>query len=150
MKIDINLKLTVLDKEHLTSIVDMEDEFLNDASICARSSKDVIEKCLKSQCSVGIFVNDILVAYSLAYATEYSTGYIEKSFVIKSCRGFAFQQTMVSLNIKLLFANGANEIFTMTSPLNSVSMNNFQNVGFCFKCQAQYNGYDRAILKLEL
>ena len=89
-----------------------------------------IVKCLQSDCSFGLLVNDKLVAYSLAYYTEYGTAYVDKCFVHADYRGNGFQYILINANIAKLVSNGVQEIFTMTSPRNEASIKSFTNAGF--------------------
>lgn len=63
-----------------------------------------------------------LVAYSLAYFTEYGTAYVDKCFVCSGYRGHGFQYLLLNANIAKLVSNGAQEIFAMTSPKNEASI----------------------------
>ena len=105
---------------------------------------------MQSDCSFGLLVNDKLVAYSLAYFTEYGTAYIDKCFVHTDYRGNGFQYVLINANIARLVANGAHEIFAMTSPKNEASIRSFTNAGFQFKRDTKYKGIERLILKWEL
>ena len=119
-------------------------------SVCFASEPQDVVKCLQSDCSYGLWINGELVAYSLAYFTEYGTAYIDKCFVNQNYRGNGFQYILINANLAELVSNGVQEVFAMTSPSNEASLKSFTNAGFVFKRDTKYKGQQRIILKWEL
>ena len=119
-------------------------------NVCFVSEPQDVVKCLQSGCSYGLWFDEVLVAYSLAYFTEYGTAYIDKCFVNQNYRGNGSQYILINANLAELVSNGAQEVFTMTSPSNEASMKSFTNAGFVFKRDTKYKGQQRIILKWEL
>lgn len=119
-------------------------------SLCFTSEPQDVVKCLQSGCSYGLLLDGVLVAYSLAYFTEYGTAYIDKCFVRQDCRGNGFQYILLNANLAKLVSNGVQEVFAMTSPDNKASIRGFTNAGFSFKRDTKYKGEQRLILKWEL
>ena len=119
-------------------------------SLCFSSEPQDVVKCLQSGCSYGLWLDEVLVAYSLAYFTEYGTAYIDKCFVRQECRGNGYQYILLNANLAKLVSNGVQEVFAMTSPNNEASIKSFTNAGFSFKRDTRYKGEQRIILKWEL
>lgn len=119
-------------------------------SLCFASEPQDVVKCLQSGCSCGLLLDGVLVAYSLAYFTEYGTAYIDKCFVRQDCRGNGFQYILLNANLAKLVSNGVQEVFAMTSPDNEASIRGFTNAGFSFKRDTKYKGEQRLILKWKL
>lgn len=119
-------------------------------NVCFMSEPQDVVKCLQSGCSYGLWLGRVLIAYSLAYFTEYGTAYVDKCFVHQDFRGNGFQYMLLNANIAKLLSNGAHEIFAMTSPKNEASIKSFINAGFSFKRDTKYKGIERLILKWEL
>ena len=118
--------------------------------MCLKSSSDDINKCIASNCSYGLFIGNDLIAYSLAYFTEYGTAYIDKCYVKNDYRGNGYQYILLNMNVGSLVSNGACEIFAMVSPKNTASIKSFTNAGFYIKRDAKCNDYERYILKYDL
>ena len=148
--IEYKMQVKALSMSDISEIEKMEQTLLVNPDICFPSEKEDIAKCLQSGCSFGLLVNDKLVAYSLAYFTEYGTAYVDKCFVHADYRGNGFQYILINANIAKLVSNGVQEIFAMTSPKNEASMKSFVNAGFSFKRDTKYKGIERLILKWEL
>lgn len=119
-------------------------------SLCFASEPQDVVKCLQSGCSYGLWLDGVLVAYSLAYFTEYGTAYIDKCFVRQDCRGNGYQYILLNANLAKLVSNSVQEVFAMTSPNNEASIKSFTNAGFSFKRDTKYKGERRIILKWEL
>ena len=119
-------------------------------SLCFASEPQDVVKCLQSGRSYGLWLDRSLVAYSLAYFTEYGTAYVDKCFVRQDCRGNGFQYILLNSNLAKLVSNGVQEVFAMTSPDNEASISSFTNAGFSFKRDTKYKGEQRLILKWEL
>ena len=144
------MQVKALSMSDMSEIEKMEQTLLANPNMCFASEPQDIVKCLQSDCSFGLLVNDKLVAYSLAYYTEYGTAYVDKCFVHADYRGNGFQYILINANIAKLVSNGVQEIFTMTSPRNEASIKSFTNAGFQFKRDTKYKGIERLILKWEL
>lgn len=119
-------------------------------NLCFASEPQDVVKCLQSGCSYGLWLDGVLVAYSLAYFTEYGTAYVDKCFVRQDCRGNGFQYILLNANLAKLVSNDVHEVFAMTSPANEASIKSFTNAGFSFKRDTKYKGEQRIILKWEL
>lgn len=148
--IEYNMQVKALSMSDITTIEEMEQKLLSDPDMCFASEPEDIVKCLQSGCSYGLLINDKLVAYSLAYFTEYGTAYVDKCFVRSDYRGNSFQYILLNANLAKLVSNGAQEVFAMTSPKNEASIKSFTNAGFSFKRDTKYKGIERLILKWEL
>ena len=148
--VEYNMQVRVLSVSALSDIKNMEQSLLSDPSMCFASEPKDIVKCLRSECSYGLLINDELVAYSLAYFTEYGTAYIEKCFVRSEYRGNGFQCILLNANIAKLVSNGVQYIFSMTSPKNEASIKSFTSSGFSIERDTKYKGVERLILKWEL
>lgn len=148
--IKYEMQVKSLSMYDISDIEKMEQAFIANPDMCFASEPEDIVRCLQSDCSFGLLVNDKLVAYSLAYFTEYGTAYIDKCFVHADYRGNGFQYVLINANIARLVANGAHEIFAMTSPKNEASIRSFTNAGFQLKRDTKYKGIERLILKWEL
>lgn len=148
--IEYKMQVKSLSMYDISDIEEMEQALIASPDMCFASEPEDIVRCLHSDCSFGLLVNDKLVAYSLAYLTEYGTAYIDKCFVHADYRGNGFQYVLINANIARLVANGAHEIFAMTSPKNKASIRSFTNAGFQFKRDTKYKGIERLILKWEL
>lgn len=144
------MQVEALSMSDISKIEPMEQTLLESNDLCFASNPEDIVKCLQSGCSYGFLVNDKLVAYSLAYFTEYGTAYIDKCFVHQDYRGNGYQYILINSNIAKLVSNGVHEIFAMTSPKNDASIRSFTNAGFSFKRDTKYKGAERLILKWEL
>lgn len=147
---EYKMRMKVLSVSDMPDVENLEQMLPSNLDMCFASEPEDIVKCLLSGCSLGILINDKLVAYSLAYFTEYGTAYVDKCFVHIDYRGNGFQYILINANIAKLLSNGAQEIFAMASPRNEASIKSFINAGFSFKRDAKYRGYDRLILKWEL
>ena len=127
---------------------------LNDEKACAQSTPQDVHKSLASGCSYGAF--DLvdgeykLIGYSLAYPTEYCTGYVDKCFVHEGYRGKGLHKLMLESNLDALVSNGVLNVYAMTAPSNTASISNFKKVGFKVCKDAKYAGHERYILKWEL
>ena len=148
--IECKIEIKNLSMSDIASVQDMERTLLSDQVMCFASVQEDIVKCLQSGCSYGLWFNNVLVAYSLAYFTEYGTAYIDKCFVNQNYRGNGFQYILINANLAELVSNGVQEVFAMTSPRNKASMKSFTNAGFVFKRDTKYKGQQRIILKWEL
>lgn len=148
--IECKMEIKVLSMSDMASVQDMEHTLLPDQGMCFASELEDVVKCLQSDCSYGLWLNGVLVAYSLAYFTEYGTAYIDKCFVHQDCRGNGFQYILLNVNLAKLVSNGVQEVFAMTSPDNKASIKSFTNAGFTLKRDTQYKGKQRIILKWEL
>lgn len=148
--IEYEIQVKALSISSLSDIEEMEKTLLSDPDICFASEPKDIVKCLRSGCSYGLLINNKLVAYSLAYFTEYGTAYIDKCFVHSDYRGNGFQYILLNANIAKLVSNGVQDIFSMTSPKNEASIKSFTSSGFSIKRDTKYKGVDRLILKWEL
>jgi len=148
--LEYKMRVKSLSMSDIGEIDSMERTLLSNPDMCFASEPEDIVKCLQSGCSYGMFVNDKLIAYSLAYFTEYGTGYVDKCFVHPDYRGNGFQYILLNSNIAKLVLNGVQEIFAMTSPNNEASIKSFTNAGFSFKRDTKYKGIGRLILKWEL
>jgi hypothetical protein len=148
--IECKMEIKTLSMSDISEIEAMEQTMLSNPETCFASEPQDITKCLQSGCSYGLLLDGSLVAYSLAYFTEYGTAYVDKCFVCSGYRGNGFQYLLLNANIAKLVSNGAQEIFAMTSPKNEASIKSFTNVGFSFKRDTKYKGAERIILKWEL
>lgn len=149
-KSSTDIQVRVLAISDLAEIEELEKMLLFDQNMCFASEPEDVIKCLQSGCSYGLLVDGKIVAYSLAYFTEYGTAYVDKCFVCSNYRGNGFQYMLLNANISILLSNGAHEIFAMTSPKNEASIKSFTNAGFLFKRDTKYKGIERIILKWEL
>lgn len=147
---EYKMQVKSLSMSDILDIEKMEQTLLPNPDMCFASEPEDIAKCLESGCSYGLFVNDKLAAYSLAYFTEYGTAYVDKCFVHSDYRGNGFQYVLLNSNIAKLISNGAQEIYAMVSPKNEASIKSFVNAGFSFKRDSKYKGIERLILKWEL
>lgn len=148
--IECKMQVKSLSMSDVSDIEKMEQTLLSNPDTCFASEPEDIVKCLRSGCSYGLWINDRLTAYSLAYFTEYGTAYVDKCFVCPDYRGVGFQYILLNANIARLIFNGAQEIFAMTSPKNDASIKSFTNAGFSPKRATTYKGVERFILKWEL
>ena len=119
-------------------------------SLCMKSSTEDIIKSLQSECSCGLWIAGELVAYSLAYHTDYGTAYIDKCYVSEAYRGQKFQTMLLRQNIDSLLRQGVHEIYAMTSPDNVASLKNFMSVGFEIAREVRFGDYKRYILRWQL
>jgi hypothetical protein len=134
-----------LTMDNLDRVVELEDLIPN-SELCYRSHKYRIVESIKSNCSVGVFVDNLLVAYSLCYTTEYGTAYIEKCFVHETFRGQGWQVEMLLKNIALCEAIDVNIFHTMASPKNWSSIRSFKQVGFVVSKIVNFGNNLRAIM----
>ncbi len=148
--LEYKMEVKALSMSDVCEIESMEQTLLSNPDMCFASETEDIMKCLQSGCSYGMLVNGKLVAYSLAYFTEYGTAYIDKCFVHQDYRGNGYQYMLINSNIAKLVSNGVHEIFAMASPKNDASIRSFINAGFSFKRDTKYKGAERLILKWEL
>ncbi len=148
--IEYEIQVKALSMSSLSDIEEMEKTLLPDPDVCFASEPEDIVKCLRSGCSYGLLINNKLVAYSLAYFTEYGTAYIDKCFVHSDYRGNGFQYILINANIAKLVSNGVQDIFSMTSPKNEASIKSFTSSGFSIDRDTKYKGIERLILKWEL
>lgn len=148
--IEYKMQVKSLSISDMLDIEKIEQTLLPNPDMCFASEPEDIVKCLRSSCSYGLWLNDRLAAYSLAYFTEYGTAYIDKCFVCSDYRGSGFQYILINANITKLVSKGVQEIFAMTSPKNEASIKSFTNAGFSFKRDTKYKGIERIILKWEL
>lgn len=144
------MEVKPLSMSDMSLVEDLEFMFLSDPDLCLVSDKGDIERCLGSGCSYGLWLGGDLVAYSLAFFTEYGSAYVEKCFVRQDYRGNGFQKLLLGLNLDALLANGAIVVFSMTSPDNLPSLRNFAKAGFVVSHETKYKGKCRIILKREL
>ena len=148
--LSFGISIRILNEDDLDSILSIEDHLNISRELCLPSSKEEIEKCLSSECSCGVVLNGEIVAYSLCYYTEYCTGYIEKCYVDSSYRGHGFQRTLIEYNIGNLVSHNVSDIYSMVSPLNQYSLDNFIKAGFVHRNSTICEGHRRMILKFEL
>ena len=148
--IEYKIQFKSLSMSDMSDIEKIEQTLLSNPDMCFASEPEDVTKCLQSGCSYGLWIDGKLIAYSLAYFTEYGTAYVDKCFVHADYRGNGFQHVLINANIARLVANGAHEIFAMTSPKNEASIRSFTNAGFQFKRDTKYKGIERLILKWEL
>ena len=148
--IEVGIEVRQLSISDHSTIDEYERNIPDLSSVCFASEPQDVVKCLQSGCSYGLWINRELVAYSLAYFTEYGTAYIDKCFVNQNYRGNGFQYILINANLAELVSNGVQEVFAMTSPRNKASMKSFTNAGFVFKRDTKYKGQQRIILKWEL
>ena len=134
-------------REILQQVLLLEREYLKDEELCLRSSELGIIKCLSSKCSYGIFDYGRLVAFSLCYHSEYSTGYIEKCFVHPDYRGRGTQKLLLNKNLDALKIRNVDEVFAVVSPYNEASLKSFTRVGFVFKKNTECQNHRRLLLK---
>lgn len=140
-----NEYLGILSSKDLESILDYEKQ-LNDANLCFKSSESIIKRCLNLGCSVGVYINGDLSAYSLCYYNEYGIGYIDKCFVSPEQRGQGWQVSMLLKNINLLISKNIKIIYSMASPSNWVSTRSFKQVGFKEIYPVSVSGHNRTVL----
>ena len=120
-----------LDISHLSKVMLIEMTLPDDGSLVLKSSTEEIKKCLRSGMSVGIFVDEELVSYSLCYGDEYSYAcYVEKCVTIDSHSGNGFQSETIGEVLELAKSKNYRVAVAMVSPLNSVSRYNFSKCGF--------------------
>lgn len=131
-------------------IITLERELDVKEEMCMLSEDIDIRKSLLSGCSKALVANDEIIAYTLAYNTDYGTAYVDKCYVRKDFRGKGMQAAMLKSVVNSLLCYGVHEIYAMVSPKNEWSMNNFRKVGFSPIREMKCNGYDRIILKWEL
>jgi len=127
-------------------ITDYERLHLCNKEECLQSSYGSIDRCLSSGCSIGYFMDQMLVGYTLANYTDFTVGYIEKSFVLPSFRGYQIQMNSTEQVLKLLADHGVKDVYTMVSPCNAVSISNLEKLGFKFLRKIMVNGVDRNIM----
>lgn len=124
-------KIILLDEKYLKTILEYESLYLNNDFVCMRSNKVDIIKSLRSKSSVGfIDSNGKLLGYSLLYANEYHVAFIEKCFVLPEFRGKGLQKEMILKNISMAYYHKVITIFSMCSPINNVSLSNFEKMEF--------------------
>lgn len=123
---------------------------LVDGSICLKSDTHDIEDSLNGECSVGMFVDDELVAYSLAKWNDYGIGYVDKCFVAPAYRGQGIQKGMLSANLLALVGKKVHEVWAMTSPTNIASLRSFIYVGFQEYKDIICEGFPRKLLKYKV
>ena len=148
--IDVGIEVRKLSISDHSTIDEYERNMPYLPSVCFASEPQDVVKCLQSGCSYGLWIYRELVAYSLAYFTEYGTAYIDKCFVNQNYRGNGFQYILINANLAELVSNGVQEVFAMTSHSNEASIKSFTNAGFEFKRDTKYKGQQRIILKWEL
>jgi ribosomal protein S18 acetylase RimI-like enzyme len=134
---------------HMRQVCAMEMYHLDNPELCMRSSYLDIVKSISNGCSFGYFEDGKLLAYSLAYPTEYGTAYIDKCFVSPERRGYGLQLLMLKKNIEALTSKGIKEVFTMVAPANTYSIHNFMECGFKFRRHASIE-YERDIYRYEV
>lgn len=140
-------QLTLDDYDEVESL---ESEIGKDPRMCMKSDAEDVKKCLHSGCSKAVVEDGNIVAYTLAYFTDYGTAYIEKVFVSENWRGRGLQCELVKEAMKVLLSHDVHETYTMASPYNLASLHNFQKVGFRVLRETRCNGYDRMILRRTL
>lgn len=142
-------RLTLLEESEINDY----EEKLDDPKMCAKSTKEDVYESLACGCSYGAFEcvdgEFRLIAYSLAYPTEYGTGYVDKCFVREDYRGKGLQKRMLECNLSALCAHNVAEVFAMASTENIVSIKNFESIGFNIVRDTKLGRYDRYILKWE-
>lgn len=123
---------------------------LVDGSICLQSDTHDIEDSLNGECSVGMFVDEELVAYSLAKWNDYGIGYVDKCFVAPAYRGQGIQKSMLSANLLALIGKKVHEVWAMASPTNIASLRSFSYVGFQEYKDITCEGFPRKLLKYKV
>jgi len=139
-----------LSLDYLEEIKGNEREYLNNPAECLQSDEEDIIRCLASGCSLGIFCKGSLIAYSLAYFTDYGTAYVDKCFVVPQFRGNGYQYKLLEKQIEKLQSKGVRDVYAMTSPSNIASKKSFEKAGFRYLRETVCHGEKRIILKVEL
>ena len=146
-KANIDYELRILSPIHCSEIEGYEAT-LTDPLKCYKSNTSRILESLSSECSVGIFVDNRLVSYSLCFFNEYGAGFIEKCFVHKDFRGQGWQVEMLRKNLSLMRGKGAFNFFTTVSPQNIFSIRGFRQVGFIEERTSRIGKYERVIMTI--
>lgn len=146
-KTNIEHELKALTPYHYSEVEDFE-ETLTDPLNCYKSHTSRVKECLSSNTSVGVFVENRLVAYSLSFYNEYGAGFIEKCFVHKEFRGQGWQVEMLRNNLLLMRERGVFNFFTTVSPKNTFSIRSFRQVGFKDERISKVGEYERLIMSI--
>lgn len=117
--------------DDFNEVYSMEDGLVNDKDIVIKSTKEEVEKCLKSGLSYGVFDGDKIVAYTLGYTDEYNYSvFIEKCVSDYNYRGNGFQALTVGTVLATAKSRGCVVAVATVGPKNSFSLENFKKVGF--------------------
>ena len=122
------------------------DKMITDEGICYKSHEKVITESIESETSVGYFVDDILMAFSLCFLKGKDTAYIEKCFVLENFRGQGWQVEMLVQNLAVCELKGVKLYHTMASPENFSSVRSFEQVGFRKTKTILHGNHERVLL----
>lgn len=157
-------KCTEEDIERICELQEIAFLHLDNTDLLRRNSREMLENCLREpHYTIGAFHEDVLAAFCILYDGENTSENIGKDIgiadselrlvaniklviVLPQYRGNGLQQKLISFLEKVAVEKGKKILCATVSPDNTVSIKNFEAVGFEFhSSKVKYGGLRRNI-----